>query len=415
MKLSAASLYSKTVNLVNTASPIVMALLIVVVGLLFYELVRIKETNSEIRAKQIEQEDSRNTFVQKHIENLYDDHLAVTQLANIEQDYLVLTTELEALKAAEATDISTDINNFYEDFESFKTKLARNNTVKLNSEDVTKISENWGTLLLEKNITKLNEEVKQALTDLDTSYTAYVATLPPPPKSNSSYYSYTNVNTSKGAFGTHLIKAELSKIKVKTLTANTDTCKDNCPTKNLAQYVSENNGFAGINGTYFCPPDYPACSGKINSYDYAVYNSNSEKWLSKNSLDWNKTGLATFSGSSAKFYKDSTEYGGGNVSAGIVNYPPLLQGNSIVVKESDLTTFQKDVKGTRGAIGSDGKYIYLALINGATVIDAAYVMQALGATSALNLDGGGSSALYIEGSYVVGPGRGLPNAIVLTF
>jgi len=42
------------------------------------------------------------------------------------------------------------------------------------------------------------------------------------------------------------------------------------------------------------------------------------------------------------------------------------------------------------------------------------VMAALGAKDALNLDGGGTAAMYIGGAYTVGPGRLLPNAIVLT-
>ena len=58
--------------------------------------------------------------------------------------------------------------------------------------------------------------------------------------------------------------------------------------------------------------------------------------------------------------------------------------------------------------------MYLAIISNATVVDAAYAMKGLGALDALNLDGGGSSAMYINGSYVVGPGRSLPNAIILT-
>jgi len=37
----------------------------------------------------------------------------------------------------------------------------------------------------------------------------------------------------------------------------------------------------------------------------------------------------------------------------------------------------------------------------------------LGVKYALNLDGGGSSALYLNGSYIVGPGRSLPNAVIL--
>ena len=72
------------------------------------------------------------------------------------------------------------------------------------------------------------------------------------------------------------------------------------------------------------------------------------------------------------------------------------------------------VRGTRGAIGVDGTYVYLAIIYPATVPEAAAVLQALGVRDALNLDGGGSAALWIDGGYVVGPGRQLPNAIVLT-
>jgi len=41
-------------------------------------------------------------------------------------------------------------------------------------------------------------------------------------------------------------------------------------------------------------------------------------------------------------------------------------------------------------------------------------VRALGARDALNLDDGGTSAMYHAGSYKVGPGRLLPNAIVLT-
>jgi len=53
------------------------------------------------------------------------------------------------------------------------------------------------------------------------------------------------------------------------------------------------------------------------------------------------------------------------------------------------------------------------LVTNASVTDSAYALQALGVKDALNLDGGGTSALYISGSYKVGPGRLLPNAVVL--
>jgi exopolysaccharide biosynthesis protein len=40
-------------------------------------------------------------------------------------------------------------------------------------------------------------------------------------------------------------------------------------------------------------------------------------------------------------------------------------------------------------------------------------MKALGAQHSLNLDGGGTAAMYINGGYVIGPGRGVANAILL--
>ncbi len=168
-----------------------------------------------------------------------------------------------------------------------------------------------------------------------------------------------------------------------------------------------------MNSAYFCPPDYASCSGKVNSTDFAFYHSGGGKWLQKDALSWGDTGLATFNGNSAKFYKKSSDYGGGSVTAGVSNYPTLLDNGEVVVDSDDLTSYQKDVRGPRGAIGVGNENLYLAIVANATVIDAAYAMKALGALDALNLDGGGSSAMYINGGYVVGPGRSLPNAIVL--
>jgi len=59
-----------------------------------------------------------------------------------------------------------------------------------------------------------------------------------------------------------------------------------------------------------------------------------------------------------------------------------------------------------------GTVVYAVIARGATVPDLASVMEALGVTTALNLDGGGSSALFWNGAYKVGPGRLLPTAII---
>src|SRR5207244_3187080 len=115
----------------------------------------------------------------------------------------------------------------------------------------------------------------------------------------------------------------------------------------------------------------------------------------------------------ADVYVRSGTYDRSAVNAGISNYPALLAAGAVVDSSAQQSPTQMQ-RATRGAIGVDGTYIYLAIVPSASVTETAYVMQSLGARDALNLDGGGSAALWIAGSFKVGPGRQLPNAIVLT-
>jgi hypothetical protein len=238
-------------------------------------------------------------------------------------------------------------------------------------------------------------------------------TRPPQPESGLGY-SLESVGTARGTFNAHVIKERLASVTVKTLTANATQCFNNCPAKPLDQYVAENGAYAGMNGTYLCPPDYAQCAGKVNSYDYAVYNSNLRTWVNYNALN-GQNGLIAFTGASAQAYRRSYTFyqGAYPVTAGITMFPLLVQNGSVIDSTAEQSGSQL-LKGTKGAIGVDGTYVYLVIVTNATVMDAAYVMQALGARDALNLDGGGTAAMYIGGSYKVGPGRLLPNAIVLT-
>ena len=227
-------------------------------------------------------------------------------------------------------------------------------------------------------------------------------------------YNYQSVSTLRGTFNVHLIKERLSAVTVKTLTANATDCSNNCPAKPLDQYASENGAYAGMNGTYLCPPDYAQCAGKVNSYDYAVYNSNLRRWINYSALNAQNGGLF-FDGAGTSVYRRTYVYYQNQtpITAAITNFPLLVQNGSVIDSTSEQNGSQL-LKGTKGAIGVDGTYIYLAIVTNATVTDSAYVMQALGARDALNLDGGGTAAMWIGGSYKVGPGRLLPNAIVLT-
>jgi hypothetical protein len=238
---------------------------------------------------------------------------------------------------------------------------------------------------------------------------------PPDPPAAGTGYSFAQVVTSRGVFGTHVIKERLDQVTVKTLTANTTDCTNNCPVKPLDQYVAENGAYAGINGTYLCPPDYSQCAGKVNSYDYAVYNSNLRKWLNYGALNGQNGMLGWASATAVSTYRRSYVFYQAQfpVIAGITNYPLLLQNGAIIDSTAEQGGSQL-LKGTKGAIGVDGTFVYLVIVTNATVMDEAYVMQALGARDALNLDGGGTAALWIGGGYKVGPGRLLPNATILT-
>jgi hypothetical protein len=239
-------------------------------------------------------------------------------------------------------------------------------------------------------------------------------TRPPEPAAVSSVtgYSRIDVQTSAGTFSMYLIKERLADVRVRTVTANTTDCAVACPAKPLAQYATENGAYAAMNGSYFCPPDYAACASKVNTYDYAVYNSNLGTWINPRHLSNPVNALITFNGSTPAAYRRVFSYARGPVSAGISNFPLVLQNGVPLDVSADIDANQAK-RGTRGAIAVDGTYVYLAVIASATVPEIALVMRALGARDAMNLDGGGSAAMWIGGQYVVGPGRQLPNAILL--
>jgi len=251
-------------------------------------------------------------------------------------------------------------------------------------------------------------KVKQAAdTNTGSSTTTSCNSIP------SAGYCQTTVSTSAGSFGVFIITANLNSTTVITDTANSSNCANNCPTKSLQTFISSKSGFAGIHGTYFCPPDYASCASKKNSFDFPVYNSSLKKWINEGNLSWNDRAMMAFTSSGAVFYPQANTYSGlSGLKAAIVNHPGLVHNGVKIVGNYPLTSAQ-NTKGYRGGVGVKGNTIYLVIAQSATVVDLANIMISLGMTQALNLDGGGSSALYRQGSYKVGPGRSLPNALIL--
>jgi len=224
-------------------------------------------------------------------------------------------------------------------------------------------------------------------------------------------YNRLSVPTAAGTFSTYLIKERLTEVRVRTVTATQTECFSACSAKSLEQYAFESGAYAAIHGSYFCPPDYAVCASKVNTYDYAVYSSALGAWLNPRHLVNPRNALAVWDGSTPTFYRRVSSYGRGPVTAGISNFPLLLQGGAL----SDMSRLDPSqlVRASRGAIAVDSTFVYLVVVAGASVPEIALVLQAVGARDALNLDGGSSDAMWIGGGYVVGPGRQLPNAILL--
>lgn len=238
-------------------------------------------------------------------------------------------------------------------------------------------------------------------------------------------YMKKTVKTSRGDFAIDLLIADLSnpKVKILTDTAENYDCKDNCKTKPLKDYVIANQAIAGMNGTYFCPKDYPHCAGEDGSYFWMLYNSRTKNLINLYKNQFNSGPLIVFNNENNwVFYRHTKDFTGvapfefqydTKIQAAISSGPLLVYKSEKVLDEATLDTKQRTVKSFRGGIGLKGTKVYMVLARGATVGDLAVIMKAMNMEYAINSDGGGSSAMYYNGQYKIGPGRNIPNAIVV--
>jgi len=243
-----------------------------------------------------------------------------------------------------------------------------------------------------------------------------------------------SVATSRGTYTVDVVTLDtsVSTLKVMTDTAQTVDCKTGCRTIPLKTVVDQRKAVMGMHGTYFCPYDYASCAGQTGSYFYPVYNSFSKVMINQGRMKYTTQPIVAIDTTNrfffyaptlqfksladlqAKLKIDSEAAGGSGVlQAAISNSPIMVQDGKNVLNTKFLDSKQATVKSYRGFIGWKGRTVTLGIVRGATVTDAAAVATALGLDYALNLDGGGTTAMYQNG-YVVGPGRNLPNAILLT-
>lgn len=242
------------------------------------------------------------------------------------------------------------------------------------------------------------------------------------PGSVAAYRGYT-ISTTRGSFPIQVATFGRNTYTITTDSAELKDCDSECSAKSLSDYVGENSGFAGMNGTYFCPPDYSSCASKVNSFLPPVFNTAADTMLQEDALPFHAGPLLVqHTDHSLSYFHRTIDFGytvnqyeqrtGKQVRSAIANYPSLMESGKVVVGSEPMEAGQT-TKASRGGIGFNDSVIFLVRASGASVTDLAYIFQVLGAKNAMNLDGGGSSALYYGGTYKVGPGRLLPNAVVI--
>lgn len=217
------------------------------------------------------------------------------------------------------------------------------------------------------------------------------------------------VKSDVGEFMVDIVSADLNSTRVIVDTASDSDCKNDCPVLSLADYVSRNGAFAGINGSYFCPADYPSCSDKKNSFDTLVMNKN-KKYINSDNNVYSTVPAVIFTGNSARFVGQSLEWGRDTGVDAVLAMQPLLVSGGNVVFNGDGEP-KRGSKGNRSFVGASGSTAYIGIVHFATVAEAAHVIKTMGIQGALNLDSGGSTALW-SGGYKAGPGRNLPNALL---
>lgn len=258
-------------------------------------------------------------------------------------------------------------------------------------------------------LTQLQSDIQTTLDKIAADSAAQVA---PASVSNTppgSGFSRQAVTSDTGTFTVDIIAADLNSTRVIVDTASDNDCNNNCPVLPLSSYVSRSGAYAGINGSFFCPASYPGCAGKTNSFDTLLMNKNKHYFNSANNI-YSTVPAVIFNGNSARFVGQSLQWGRDTgVDAVIAMQPMLVSGGNVVYDSSGDPKFNS--KGPRGFIGATGNTVYIGFVYNADMRDSAHVLKTLGIRDAINLDEGGSTALWF-GGYKAGPGRDIPNAVL---
>ena len=252
----------------------------------------------------------------------------------------------------------------------------------------------------------LTEKEKATVIVLPSVPTANLPQTNTPPSSG---YSRQSVTTDAGIFVVSLVAADLSSTKVIVDTSYPNDCRNDCPVLSLADFVARNGAYAGVNGSYFCPATYPSCAGKTNTFDFLVMNKDKHYFNSDMNV-YSTNPAVIFGGGYIRFVSAVSQWGRDTgIDSMLSNYPLLVEGNNLRFGPEGDSTYGG--KGNRSFVANKGNQVFIGVVHSVTMSQSAQTLKTMGMENALNLDDGGSTALW-SGGYKLGPGRGLPNAIL---
>jgi len=316
-------------------------------------------------------------------------------------------------------DLQKEIDNIEVTYKKAVTVYEDIIELRYKSKDISVIEKQFAEVLsklAKKDYSGAQDSLNQIAEKIKTEEEKLVASVTIPantPQSNAppgSGYSRQSVNVEGlGTYLVSIVAGDLSSTRVIVDTAADSDCSNDCPVLPLATYVSRTGAYAGVNGTYFCPAEYPSCAGKTNSYDLLVMNYKKTYFNSSNNVYSNNPAVI-FGDGYIRFVSAVSQWGRDTSPNGVLsNYPLLVQNGNVVFGGDDDP--KKGSKGARSFVANKGNIVYIGVVHSATVAESARALKTLGMENAINLDDGGSTALW-SGGYKVGPGRNLPNVIL---
>jgi hypothetical protein len=206
--------------------------------------------------------------------------------------------------------------------------------------------------------------------------------------------------------------------RVTTIASNTGT--------SLRNLVVSGSGIAGINGAYFIPQDYTKLADSTNTIRIMDFDGIS---YSRYYPDTGINGIFGFDSDNIpmlvqnNIYEDFSlrdNYNSGNllkIAYGIANFPILLASGTNVVPRYDalwLITPKMKLIGTKSFIcRTKENDIKMGTVAKISMLDMPWFIRRFWCIDAINLDNGGSLAMYDRTKYIIGPGRNIMDAFII--